>query len=152
MSCLFIRWKNSKIRAKPLNWVQIERKRHDKVSIAYMKNILLQHLHYQTSLPHIQLSHCGVMIFQERTAEEHKKLVEKVKKRDLKRQKRIEAAGIEYKCPEIVRIKSLVLSRIAAIVLYLTPVCNSLFCYSSFFSILCRSLMISLLQRRRSCV
>ncbi|KAL6183979.1 hypothetical protein ACLB2K_045387 [Fragaria x ananassa] len=61
-------WKNSKIRAKPLNWVQIERKRHDK----------------------------------ERTAEEHKKLVEKIKKRDLKRQKRIEAAGIEYKCPEII--------------------------------------------------
>ncbi|XP_050377250.1 uncharacterized RNA-binding protein C1827.05c [Argentina anserina] len=61
-------WKNCKVRAKPLNWVQIERKRHDK----------------------------------ERTAEEHKKLVEKIKKRDLKRQKRIVAAGIEYKCPEIV--------------------------------------------------
>ncbi|KAM5567887.1 putative RNA-binding protein C1827.05c [Rosa sericea] len=61
-------WKGCNIRAKPLNWVQIERKRHDK----------------------------------ERTLEEHKKLVEKIKKRDLKRQKRIEAAGIEYECPDIV--------------------------------------------------
>lgn len=43
------------------------------------------------------------MIFQERTLEEHKKLVEKILKRDQKRRKRIEAAGIEYECPEIVR-------------------------------------------------
>ncbi|KAK9934625.1 hypothetical protein M0R45_021762 [Rubus argutus] len=53
-------------RAKPLNWVQIERKRHDK----------------------------------ERTMEEHRKLVERIKKRDLKRQKKNEAAGIDYECPE----------------------------------------------------
>lgn len=46
------------------------------------------------------------MFFQERTLEEHKKLVEKILKRDLKRQKRIEAAGIDYECPEIVRIRS----------------------------------------------
>ncbi|ESR49914.1 hypothetical protein CICLE_v10033004mg [Citrus x clementina] len=38
----------------------------------------------------------------ERTLEEHKKLVEKILKRDQKRRKRIEAAGIEYECPEIV--------------------------------------------------
>ncbi|GMY18457.1 uncharacterized RNA-binding protein C1827.05c isoform X1 [Fagus crenata] len=38
----------------------------------------------------------------EKTLEEHKKFVEKIMKRDLKRQKRIEAAGIEYECPEIV--------------------------------------------------
>ncbi|XVE99081.1 hypothetical protein REPUB_Repub03eG0165900 [Reevesia pubescens] len=37
-----------------------------------------------------------------RTLEEHKKLVEKITKRDQKRQKRIEAAGIDYECPEIV--------------------------------------------------
>ncbi|KAI5356369.1 hypothetical protein L3X38_009264 [Prunus dulcis] len=61
-------WKGFNYRVKPLNWVQIERKRHDK----------------------------------ERTLEEHKKLVEKILKRDLKRQKRIEAAGIDYECPEIV--------------------------------------------------
>ena len=36
--------------------------------------------------------------------EEHKKLVEKIIKRDEKRRKRIEAAGIDYECPEIVRI------------------------------------------------
>ncbi|KAB1211962.1 hypothetical protein CJ030_MR5G023730 [Morella rubra] len=38
----------------------------------------------------------------ERTLEEHHKLVEKIMKRDLKRKKRIEAAGIEYECPGIV--------------------------------------------------
>lgn len=38
----------------------------------------------------------------ERTLEEQNKLVENIMKRDLKRQKRIEAAGIEYECPEIV--------------------------------------------------
>jgi hypothetical protein len=43
------------------------------------------------------------MIIQEKTLEEHKKFVEKIMKRDLKRQKRIEAAGIEYECPDFVR-------------------------------------------------
>ncbi|KAI5401282.1 hypothetical protein KIW84_065942 [Lathyrus oleraceus] len=38
----------------------------------------------------------------ERTLEEHKKLVDRVVKRDKKRRKRIEAAGIDYECPEIV--------------------------------------------------
>ncbi|KAG6732982.1 hypothetical protein I3842_01G204300 [Carya illinoinensis] len=38
----------------------------------------------------------------ERTLEEQNKFVENIMKRDLKRQKRIEAAGIEYECPEIV--------------------------------------------------
>ncbi|XP_022743281.1 uncharacterized RNA-binding protein C1827.05c isoform X2 [Durio zibethinus] len=37
-----------------------------------------------------------------RTLEEHKKLVEKIIKRDNKRRKKIEAAGIDYECPEIV--------------------------------------------------
>ncbi|GLT32022.1 hypothetical protein SLA2020_067170 [Shorea laevis] len=37
----------------------------------------------------------------ERTLEEHKKLVERILKQDKKRQKRIEAAGIDYECPEI---------------------------------------------------
>ncbi|KAG6668897.1 uncharacterized RNA-binding protein C1827.05c [Carya illinoinensis] len=40
----------------------------------------------------------------ERTLEEQNKFVENIMKRDLKRQKRIEAAGIEYECPEIVGI------------------------------------------------
>nr|GLL40108.1 MKI67 FHA domain-interacting nucleolar phosphoprotein [Ipomoea trifida] len=53
---------------KPLDWVNIERKNHNK----------------------------------ERTLEEHKKLVEGIKKRDRKRRKKIEAAGIDYECPEIV--------------------------------------------------
>jgi nucleolar protein 15 len=38
----------------------------------------------------------------ERTLAEHRKLIDRVMKRDQKRRKRIEAAGIEYECPEIV--------------------------------------------------
>ncbi|XP_010552934.1 PREDICTED: uncharacterized RNA-binding protein C1827.05c-like [Tarenaya hassleriana] len=38
----------------------------------------------------------------ERTLEGHRKMVEKIMKRDEKRRKRIEDAGIEYECPEIV--------------------------------------------------
>ncbi|XP_019181865.1 PREDICTED: MKI67 FHA domain-interacting nucleolar phosphoprotein [Ipomoea nil] len=56
------RWYN------PLDWVNIQRKIHNK----------------------------------ERTLEEHKKLVEGIKKRDRKRRKKIAAAGIDYECPEIV--------------------------------------------------
>jgi hypothetical protein len=46
--------------------------------------------------------HSLLLSFQERTLEEHRKLVERVMKRDKKRRKRIEAAGIDYECPEIV--------------------------------------------------
>ncbi|KAL2554601.1 putative RNA-binding protein [Forsythia ovata] len=48
--------------------------------------------------------HFGFIEFEspeERTLEQHKKLVEGIIKRDQKRRKRIEAAGIDYKCPEI---------------------------------------------------
>ncbi|GMG99364.1 hypothetical protein Nepgr_001204 [Nepenthes gracilis] len=38
----------------------------------------------------------------ERTLEEHKKLVQKILKRDLKRREKIEAAGIDYEFPEVV--------------------------------------------------
>ncbi|KAK4783865.1 hypothetical protein SAY86_018233 [Trapa natans] len=38
----------------------------------------------------------------ERTLEEHSKLVKGILKRDKKRRKKIEAAGIDYECPEIV--------------------------------------------------
>ncbi|KAK9187325.1 hypothetical protein WN944_018717 [Citrus x changshan-huyou] len=65
---LICRWRGFNPRYKPVDWVQVERKRQNK----------------------------------ERTLEEHKKLVEKILKRDQKRRKRIEAAGIEYECPEIV--------------------------------------------------
>ncbi|KAI3470570.1 hypothetical protein Pfo_027233 [Paulownia fortunei] len=61
-------WKGVNRLYQPLDWVQIERKRHDK----------------------------------ERTLEQQKKLVSGIMKRDQKRRKRIEAAGIEYECPEIV--------------------------------------------------
>lgn len=44
-----------------------------------------------------------LIIIQERTLEEHNKLVEGILKRDKKRRKRIEAAGIDYECPEMVR-------------------------------------------------
>ncbi len=63
-------WKGVNRWYKPLDWVQIERKRHNK----------------------------------ERTIEEHKKLVEGILKRDQKRRKKIEAAGIDYECPEVVGI------------------------------------------------
>ncbi|KAK6159773.1 hypothetical protein DH2020_003154 [Rehmannia glutinosa] len=61
-------WKGVSRWYQPLDWVQIERKRHDK----------------------------------ERTLEQQKKLVAGIMKRDQKRRKRIEAAGIDYECPEIV--------------------------------------------------
>ncbi|KAI8563495.1 hypothetical protein RHMOL_Rhmol03G0114900 [Rhododendron molle] len=61
-------WKVANRRYEPLDWVQMERKRHNK----------------------------------ERTLEEHKKLVEGILKRDKRRRKKIEAAGIDYECPEIV--------------------------------------------------
>lgn len=44
-----------------------------------------------------------LIIVQERTLDDHKKLVEGILKRDKKRRKRIEAAGIDYECPEMVR-------------------------------------------------
>ncbi|KAL5141956.1 MKI67 FHA domain-interacting nucleolar phosphoprotein [Glycine soja] len=69
-------WRGFNYHYKPLDSVQIERKRHDKVSRSMNKK--------------------------DRTLEEHKKLVEKVLKHDQKRRKRIEAAGIDYECPEIV--------------------------------------------------
>ena len=43
------------------------------------------------------------MDVQDRTLEEHKKLVEKIMKRDRKRQRKIDAAGLDYECPEVVR-------------------------------------------------
>ncbi|KAI8014914.1 UDP-N-acetylglucosamine--dolichyl-phosphate N-acetylglucosaminephosphotransferase [Camellia lanceoleosa] len=46
-------------------------------------------------------NHLLVMIIHERTLEEHKKLVEEILKRDQKKRKKIEAAGIDYECPEI---------------------------------------------------
>ncbi|CAN8257160.1 unnamed protein product [Cochlearia groenlandica] len=61
-------WKGFKSHYKPVDWVQIERKQHNK----------------------------------ERTLEEHRKTLQKVVKRDQKRRKRIEAAGIDYECPELV--------------------------------------------------
>ncbi|KAK1557553.1 hypothetical protein Q3G72_026876 [Acer saccharum] len=61
-------WKGFNPRYKPVDSVQVERKRQNK----------------------------------ERTLMEHKKLVDKILKCDRKRRKRIEAAGIEYECPEIV--------------------------------------------------
>ncbi|KAL2227658.1 uncharacterized RNA-binding protein C1827.05c-like [Sesamum indicum] len=61
-------WKGVSRWYKPLDWVQIEKKRHDK----------------------------------ERTLEQQKKLVAGIVKRDQKRRKRIQAAGIDYECPEIV--------------------------------------------------
>ncbi|CAA7033916.1 unnamed protein product [Microthlaspi erraticum] len=61
-------WKGVKCHYKPVDWVQIERKQHNK----------------------------------ERTLEEHRKLLQKVVKREKRRRKNIEAAGIEYECPELV--------------------------------------------------
>lgn len=44
------------------------------------------------------------MFTQERTLAEHGKLVEGIMKRDQKRRNRIEAAGIDYECPDMVRL------------------------------------------------
>jgi len=41
----------------------------------------------------------------DRTFDEHRKLVERIMKKDQKRRKRIEDAGIEYECPEVVGSK-----------------------------------------------
>jgi hypothetical protein len=40
--------------------------------------------------------------YQDKTTEEHKKMVEGIVKRDEKRRKRIKAAGIDYECPALV--------------------------------------------------
>lgn len=81
--------------------VQIERKRHDKVSRSMNKKVYLLDI---VSLI-LSITFCSLLLsFQDRTLEEHKKLVEKVLKHDQKRRKRIEAAGIDYECPEIVRL------------------------------------------------
>ncbi|XP_039021491.1 uncharacterized RNA-binding protein C1827.05c-like [Hibiscus syriacus] len=61
-------WRGFNYKYKPVDYVQIERKKHNKV----------------------------------RTLEEHKKFVEKILKHYARRRKRIEAAGIDYECPEIV--------------------------------------------------
>lgn len=44
-----------------------------------------------------------LLVVQDRTLEEHKKLLKAILKRDKKRKSKIEAAGIDYECPEIVR-------------------------------------------------
>lgn len=41
-------------------------------------------------------------VVQERTVEEHQRMVEGILKRDDKRRKRIKAAGIDYECPDFV--------------------------------------------------
>ncbi|KAL5994906.1 hypothetical protein ACLOJK_024963 [Asimina triloba] len=61
-------WKGANCKYQPLDWLKIERERHDK----------------------------------ERTVEEHRRLVERILKRDKKRSQKIQAAGIDYECPEIV--------------------------------------------------
>ncbi|GAB2281850.1 hypothetical protein Dimus_016412 [Dionaea muscipula] len=61
-------WRGANVRFNPIDFVAMERKRHNK----------------------------------ERTLEEHKKLVERILRKGKTRQKRIEAAGIDYECPNIV--------------------------------------------------
>ncbi|KAG5133537.1 hypothetical protein JHK82_024725 [Glycine max] len=92
-------WRGFNYHYKPLDSVQIERKRHDKVSRSMNKKVYLLDI---VSLI-LSIMFCSLLLsFQDRTLEEHKKLVEKVLKHDQKRRKRIEAAGIDYECPEIV--------------------------------------------------
>jgi len=95
------RWRGFSYRHKPLDYVQIERNRHDKVSSSLDNEV------YLLDIARLILSmmFCFLMLsFQERTLEEHKKLVERILKHDQKRRKRIEAAGIDYECPEIVSL------------------------------------------------
>jgi len=42
--------------------------------------------------------------YQDKSVEEHKKMVEGIVKRDEKRRKRIQAAGIDYECPALIGI------------------------------------------------
>lgn len=61
---------------------------------------------YNFSIPINGIIRISYALFlQERTLDEQRKLVERIMQRDLKRRKRIEAAGIDYECPEIVRTK-----------------------------------------------
>ena len=50
----------------------------------------------------ISLLFCAMAI-QERTLDEHRRLVARIMKQDKKRRKKIEAAGLDYECPEFVR-------------------------------------------------
>ena len=93
--CHICRWKGFSYRHKPLDWSELERKQHNKV--LSLENDLLDH-------KHASLFTCSMITFQERTLDEHKKLVARILKRDQARKKRIRAAGIDYECPEIVRI------------------------------------------------
>lgn len=93
------RWKGVNRGYQPLDWVQIERKRHDKVK-THGLNVILLHLPFLITV----ILLIGYNL-QERTLEQQKKLVAGVLKRDQKRRKRIEAAGIDYECPEIVRMQ-----------------------------------------------
>ncbi|XP_051131809.1 uncharacterized RNA-binding protein C1827.05c-like [Andrographis paniculata] len=61
-------WKGVNRMYQPVDWVRIERKRHDK----------------------------------ERSLEQQQKLVAGIVKRDKKRRKQIEDAGIDYECPQLV--------------------------------------------------
>lgn len=94
------RWRGFNFRYKPVDSVQIQRERQDKVSSLMKKYFFLDFVSLVLSIKENVL--CSLLSFQERTLEEHKKLVEKIMKRDKKRRKRIEAAGIDYECPEIV--------------------------------------------------
>lgn len=94
------RWRGFNYRYKPVDRVQIERKLQNKV--ASCKGIISGSFIVFISKNGYWTFHCSVLIAQERTLEEQNKFVENIMKRDLKRQKRIEAAGIEYECPEIV--------------------------------------------------
>lgn len=97
----FHRWRGFNYKNKPLDTVQIERKQLDKVYLDLVNEI------FARDLVNLVLSlngSCVILFVQERTLEEHMKLVQKILKRDEKRRKRIEAAGIDYEWPEIVSI------------------------------------------------
>ena len=102
-NCLINRWRGFNFRYKPRDMVHVERKRLDKVHFA--NKLTLEdfsdsgYLNETTSCPFDIIP----KTLQERTLEEHQKMVEKIMKRDEIRRKRIAAAGIDYECPEIVR-------------------------------------------------
>jgi len=94
------RWRGFNHRYKPLDSLQIERERHDKV-YSVMRKYIFCILCYYGAL-YKKKVYSLLLPFQERTLEEHKKLVDRVMKRDKKRRKMVEAAGIDYECPQIV--------------------------------------------------
>ena len=93
------RWVGLNRRFNPLNWMEIERKRHNKVQLGV---VLICNLRWVFGCTRFD---CIItfLSFQERTLSEHQRLLKGILKGDERRRKRIKEAGIDYECPELVK-------------------------------------------------